>query len=104
MQVIKRAALAIAAAGAALAVGTAPALAQSPVTVPAGDSGIAPATALHCEVYLISQGYIVGNGVRNACAAGALPAGIGWYQCVGGLLNLGVRNNHAITACKFAGS
>jgi hypothetical protein len=73
MQTIKRAILAIAAVGATVALTAAPAVAQTPATVPSGNGGIGPTTAQQCEVYLSGLGYVVGNGVKNACAAGALP-------------------------------
>ncbi|MFF6811006.1 hypothetical protein ACFZAG_14110 [Streptomyces sp. NPDC012403] len=52
----------------------------------------------YCERYLASKEYIVGSGVKASCRY-AGSAGTVQF-CSAGLINLGVRENHAFQACR----
>lgn len=85
--------------GAALAVTVAatvlPAVAATPASADQGD----------CQYYLHTVGYVIGPKVESACKAGSdtfmNPAA--WGKCFLGLTGIGVRQEHAVTACNNAG-
>lgn len=63
----------------------------------------ASASAGDCTNYLRDKGYQVGSGVRHACAVGSSPGGPeGDTACWQELLDLGVKGDHANTACDLA--
>ncbi|MEU5506237.1 hypothetical protein [Streptomyces fungicidicus] len=74
------------------------------VTAAAGVLPLAAATPAsaygpsYCEKYIASKGYLVGPKVKGACnyAGHAATAPL----CSSGLINSGVRDNHAIQACR----
>lgn len=59
----------------------------------------AQATATQCLIYMHDKGYIVGPGVKRACGYGDWWE---WGLCVGELVQLGVRQEHASAACNLA--
>ncbi|GGV57251.1 hypothetical protein GCM10010294_03800 [Streptomyces griseoloalbus] len=50
------------------------------------------------EQYLASKDYIVGSGAKASCKYAGSPGTA--PICSAGLIKLGVRDNHAIQACR----
>ncbi|MFA7766128.1 hypothetical protein [Streptomyces sp. NRRL S-448] len=61
----------------------------------------ASASSADCQVYLRNLGYNVGNQVRNSCDHAATWDISGMYRhgCYVSLVNLGVKEGDASTAC-----
>ncbi|OXS33062.1 hypothetical protein CHR28_22385 [Streptomyces sp. XY006] len=58
-----------------------------------------------CTKYLANKGYLVGPKVKSACANPALHTPLGVvpdFDCTHGLRVAGVKDQHAIDACKRA--
>ncbi|GHG82089.1 hypothetical protein GCM10017674_03440 [Streptomyces gardneri] len=67
--------------------------------LPVAAAAPAQATTIQCLTWLDFKGYIVGPKVRTACG---YTSDVGWGFCVAGLVNAGVRQTDAITACDLA--
>ncbi|MEV0410887.1 hypothetical protein AB0I68_08770 [Streptomyces sp. NPDC050448] len=70
-----------------------PIMAASPASADQGD----------CQLSLIDAGYKVGPKVEAACQAGARFSPTAYGTCLMGLLDIGVRADHAQLACGRAG-
>ncbi|MFF3836389.1 hypothetical protein [Streptomyces sp. NPDC001930] len=67
--------------------------------LPVTTAAPAQASIVDCQTYLNYEGYKVGPKVTHACGLGL------WWQygsCLGLLLQAGVRQEHATTACNIA--
>lgn len=72
-------------------------LTAAAVVLPITVAAPAQASAVDCQNYLASKGYLVGPKVKDACG----QTGISGYQaCVQKLLNAGVRSEYALIACN----
>ncbi|MFK0045802.1 hypothetical protein ACIQU4_17050 [Streptomyces sp. NPDC090741] len=90
MKMKKRAVGVMAATFAAAAL---PLMAATPASADQGD----------CQYYLHEQGYNVGPKIEAACKTGSEFSAIAFGSCLGQLLNIGVRGDHAQEACGLAG-
>ncbi|MFF4295585.1 hypothetical protein ACFY0N_18325 [Streptomyces vinaceus] len=71
-----------------------PIVAASPASADQGD----------CQYYLHEAGYNVGPKVESACKAGDQFTPTAFGSCLMGLLDIGVRVDHAQRACGLAGA
>ncbi|MCJ0870801.1 hypothetical protein [Streptomyces sp. AP-93] len=73
-----------------------PMVAATPASADQGD----------CQYYLHTVRYVIGPKVESACKAGSANPFFNpgrWGQCYYGLTGIGVRQEHAVTACNRAG-
>jgi hypothetical protein len=85
-------------------IGVASALALAGV-VPLVSASPASANQSTCVNYLGNRGYDVGPKVRAACAHPALQSPLGAvpsFDCTHGLRLIGVKDQHAVDACRRA--
>jgi hypothetical protein len=101
MRTLKSAALAIAAIGVALAIGTVPAVAQAASTTHS-DGGMATNSIGSCTLFLQSRGVHVGDNAIRACAHGASGTWYGPALCVSILVGNGVNGADSTEACRRA--
>ncbi|MFI1567970.1 hypothetical protein ACH4ZX_33965 [Streptomyces sp. NPDC020490] len=78
------------------------AVSAATLVVPVAIATPASADQSRCVNYIGDQGYIVGPKVKAACSHSPLIPGSPNPNCYVGLVNLGVRNAHAMTACLRA--
>ncbi|WP_412078001.1 hypothetical protein ACLF6K_28305 [Streptomyces xanthophaeus] len=55
-----------------------------------------------CQIALYDWGYVIGPKVQAACKAGAAFGPAAYGNCFYGLVNIGVRSEHAANACSDA--
>ncbi|MER6250649.1 hypothetical protein ABT224_04550 [Streptomyces sp. NPDC001584] len=69
--------------------------------LPLAAASPASASSADCQVYLRNVGYTVGPRVQDACdhAAAWDMSGMNRHACFMALVNLGVKQNDASTAC-----
>ncbi|WP_159045868.1 hypothetical protein [Streptomyces sp. WM6372] len=91
MKMKKRAVGVLAATFAAAAL---PIVVASPASADQGD----------CQYYLHEAGYKVGPKIEAACESGDQFSPTAYGSCLMGLLNIGVRVDHAQSACGLAGA
>ncbi|MEU3723260.1 hypothetical protein [Streptomyces sp. NPDC031705] len=71
------------------------------VAVPVMAASPAQASYTDCTNYMHNMGYIVGANVQNACQVGENGM-VGQNVCLSILQSVGVRTEHAQTACQQA--
>lgn len=81
---------------------SAAAVAVAMAAFPLAMASPAQAGTAECQTWLASQGYLVGEGVKNSCASGARDTPADVRKCLNGLQSLGVSQADATTACKLA--
>lgn len=70
--------------------------------VPLATAAPASATVAQCTGVLSSYGYVVGPKAKAACGWPAVGGSAPQFNCYNPLLILGVKVNHAMTACSWA--
>ena len=101
MRTSKGATLAIATMGVALAIGTAPAVAQTASTTHA-DGGMTTNSIGACTLFLQNRGVQIGDNAIQACAQGASGTWYGQTLCIAILVSNGVNNADSNEACRRA--
>lgn len=102
MRSITRAVLAVTAAGAAFAIGSAPAVAQTPAMSYSGEGSVGITNRADCEILMRGYGYNVGPKVQQACATGASGGTWAFPSCLAQLVAIRVATSHAEAACIVA--